>query len=146
MPESDERLANFASQHEGAPVFVCGSAGARVLLAVRPHRLYFAFEGEAESSQIIDTLRQARETGLLTTDDFSAFVDMAGFTGALDWRAIAEIGEVMPKGDCTTNKNAYVVNDGITASLTKINSALFSKTEHRAFTVAAEALAWLGWT
>lgn len=144
-PDEDLALSRFTQDHSDAQVFVQGVKGARILLAVGPRRLHFVFEGEAEGRQIIAALNAAKAAGVLVSDDFSALVDMIPFTGALDWRTIPEISEVMPKGTTTTNKNAYIVRDDITAALTKINSALFSKTEHRAFATEAEARAWLGW-
>jgi hypothetical protein len=143
--EADGALASFARAHAGMRIFVRGDKGARVVLAVASRRMYFVFEGECEGAQIVGVINDAKEAGVIVSDDFSAYVDMLPFTGALDWRVIPQIGEVMPKGNTATNKNAYVVRDDITAALTKINSALFSKTEHRAFATGAEALAWLGW-
>jgi hypothetical protein len=145
MPETDSVLAAYIGRHGRERVFVRGEIGARVLLGVEPQRLYFRFEGEADGAQIIDAIRDATAAGLLTSDDFSALVDMSTFTGVLDWKVIPQISEVMPQGDTATNKNAYVVRDSLTAVLAKINSALFSKTQHRAFSHADEALAWLGW-
>jgi hypothetical protein len=143
--DDDIALMNFWNAHAGMRFFVQGGRGARILLAAAPHRLYLVFEGEAEGEQIVGALLDAKRAGLPASDEFSALVDMLPFTGSVNWRAIPQISNVMPKGRSTTNKNAYVVRDDITAALTKINSVLFPNTEHRAFDNEAEAVAWLGW-
>jgi hypothetical protein len=51
----------------------------------------------------------------------------------------------MPKGDSTTNKNAYVIRNPLWMAIAKITAAYFPSTECAAFTAEAEARTWLGW-
>jgi hypothetical protein len=145
MPDDNDTPPLSNDVLPGARRFAEGRAGARVLLAAEPRRLHVVFDGDVEGAHLIGALSQARAAGLPAGDDFSALIDMTGFTGVLDWQAVAQVRDVMPKGGSTTNKNAYVVNNEITAALAKVNAALFAQTEHKAFLTMGEALAWLGW-
>lgn len=143
--EHDELLTAYIRAHRPARIFVQGYKAAYALVAVWEHRLYLVFEGEVAGHHILGVLQEAVKAGLLPDDNFSVLVNMMTFTGALDWAQMAKISDVMPTGTCTTNKNAYVVRDVITASLTKINATRFPRTQHHAFHDETKALAWLGW-
>ncbi len=134
----------FAERNPGAVIFAREKAEGVVLLAVSPRRLVFDITGTIPSEHIVGVLAEARAAGALTRDDFSALVDMTGFTGAIDWKIISKISEVMPKGE-SSNKNAYIVRNTMFAMLAKINMVLFPKTQHATFSTAAEARKWLGW-
>ena len=146
LPETDAKLAEFAAAHPAARLFVRGAADGRAILAAEPKRLHLVLEGEVSREDFLGVLIEARACDLPSSDDFHTLVDISRLTSALDWQAVAQVGEIMPKGDTATNKNAYVVRDSITAALTKVYSMLFAKTEHRAFTSADEAMRWLGWS
>jgi hypothetical protein len=135
----------FTARHPGAAIIVREDRDGAVMLAVAPHRLVFAIEGAVASEHIVGALRDARDAGLLLNDEFSALADFSNFTGVFDWKIIPQISEVMPKGDCRTNRNAYVVRNTMFMVLAKVNAALFPKTQHAAFKTEAEARAWLGW-
>lgn len=143
--EHDALLTAYIRAHLPARIFVQGYKTAYCLIAAWPHQLYMIFEGEVAGHHILGTLQEVVAAGLLPDDTFSVLVNMMTFTGALDWTEMAKISEVMPKGASTTNKNAYVVRDVITASLTKINATRFPRTQHHAFHDEDKALAWLGW-
>lgn len=144
MPDSYDVAAAFRRAHPKAHLFVRGRPNARVYLAVEPRRLHVVFDGEPDGACLIGVFTEAREAGLFTNDMW-ALVDISRFTGAIDWKAIAAIGDIMPKGGEGTNRNAYIVRDSITAAMTKISAALFVHTEHKAFRDEAEAREWLGW-
>jgi hypothetical protein len=134
----------FAEKNPGAAIFARQRAEGHVLLAVSPKRLVFEMSGTIPSEYFVEVLADARAAGLLRSDDFSALADMTNFTGAIDWKIIPQISEIMPKGD-STNKNAYIVRNAMFAILAKINMVLFPKTQHRTFSTVADARAWLGW-
>lgn len=136
---------DFAARNPGATIFTREEPDGSIMLAVSPRRLVFCMTGAFHSDHIIGVLADARATGLVDTDDFSALVDMTGFIGVIDWSVIPEISEVMPKGENRTNKNAYIVRNDMFAKLAKINGALFPNTEHATFMTEKEARAWLGW-
>jgi hypothetical protein len=134
----------FVKNNPGAAIFVRDRAEGAVLLAVSPGRLVFEMTGTIPCDYFVEVLADARAAGLLTSDAFSALADMTDFTGVIDWKVIPKISEIMPKGD-SANKNAYIVRNTMFAVLTKINAVLFPKTQHRTFSTAGEARAWLGW-
>lgn len=101
--------------------------------------------GAIPSGVLIGALLDTRAAGHFVSDAFSALIDLSRFTGAIDWEEIKQIGGIMPKGDCTTNKNAYVVRDEYLAMVAKITGALFPHTECASFRCDAEARTWLGW-
>lgn len=135
---------SFAAANPGAAIFARRRAEGAVLLAVSPGRLVFEMTGTIPCDYFVEVLADARAAGLLTCDAFSALIDMTGFSGAIDWKVLPKISEVMPKGD-SVNKNAYIVRNTMFAVLAKINMVLFPKTLHRTFSTAEEARAWLGW-
>lgn len=135
----------FAKQNPGATIFVREEGEGGIMLAVSPRRLVFRMVEAFHSEHIPGVLADARAAGLLDTDEFSALVDMTKFTGVIDWSVIPQISEVMPKGQCRTNKNAYLVRDDMFAMLAKINIALFPDTLHATFMSEKEARSWLGW-
>ena len=141
----DQALKVFAANNPGAAVYARGSAATHIMLAVTPHRLVFAIKGAINSEHLIAVLSEMRAAGQVTSDDFSALVDLTGFTGAIDWDEIKKISTVMPQGDSRTNKNAYVVHDSFLAMVAKITAVLFPKTECAAFSTETEARKWLGW-
>lgn len=143
--DTDPFLPEYVRTHAPARIFIQGVKNAYSLTAVWPHRMYLVFHGEVTGQHILGTLQEAAEAGLFPDDEVSALVDMHLFSAHVDWPAMVRIADIMPPGDCTTNKNAYVVHDVITASLTKINAVHFPKTTHRAFHDEAKALQWLGW-
>lgn len=145
MIQEDGALQVFADKNPNMTLFVRGEIGARVLLAVAPRRLSVCMEGDASCADLLAVLRDARAAGHFESDDFSALVDMTGFTGTLDWQLIPKISEVMPKGDSETNKNAYVVRDALLSTLIKVSAMLFPKTKHASFVSEAKAREWLGW-
>jgi hypothetical protein len=145
VAEPDILLDEITKAHPDARIFIRGEVGARAILAVQPKRLHLVLDGELAKEDFLGVLIDARAGNLPPDDDFSALVDITNLTSAFDWQAVAEVREIMPKGSSTTNKNAYVVRDTITAALTKIYSMLFSKTEHRAFSTTEAAMRWLGW-
>ncbi len=135
----------FARQNPDATIFVREEGEGGIMLAVSPRRLVFRMVEAFHSQHIVGVLADARAAGLLNTDEFSALVDMTKFTGVIDWSVLPQISEVMPKGHCTTNKNAYLVRNDMFAMLAKINIALFPDTQHATFMSEKEARAWLGW-
>ena len=141
----EHALKAFAANNPGAAVFARGSAANHIMLAVSPHRLVFAIKGAIDSEHLIAILCEVRAAGQVTSDDFSALIDLTGFTGAIDWDEIKKISTVMPQGDSRTNKNAYVVHNSFLAMVAKISAALFPKTECAAFSTVKEARKWLGW-
>jgi hypothetical protein len=144
LPDSDAVPAAFRRAHPKAHLFVRGTPGASIWLAVEPRRLHVVFDGEPDGACLTGVFAEARDAGLLTNDMW-ALVDITRFTGAIDWKAISALGEIMPKGGDTINRNAYIVRDGITAAMTKISAALFTRTQHQPFSNEAEAREWLGW-
>ena len=141
----DQAQKVFAANNPGAAVFSRGTAAAHILLAVSPHRLVFAIKGAINSEHLIAILCEVRAAGQVTSDDFSALIDLTGFTGAIDWDEIKKISTIMPAGDSRTNRNAYVVHDSFLAMVAKITAVLFPKTECAAFSTVKEARKWLGW-
>lgn len=136
---------DFAERNPGTTIFTREDADGAILLAVSPRRLVIRMIGAFHTEHIIGVLADARAAGMIGSDDFSALVDMTGFTGVIDWSVIPEISEVMPRGENRTNKNAYVVRNDLFAMLAKINVALFPDTQHATFMSEKEARAWLGW-
>lgn len=145
MVHVDLALNAFSGKHAGMTILVCGGIGARVMLAASAKRLVMRLEGEVETPLIIHVLHDARIAGYPASDDFSAMVDVTSFTGVLDWSVIPQISEVMPKGETTTNRIAYVVRDAVIAKLAKVNATLFPLTQHATFATESEARGWLGW-
>ena len=141
----DQALKVFAANNPGAAVFARGTKTTHIMLAVSPHRLVLSTKGAITTEHLVALLGEMRAAGHLPSDDFSALVDLTGFTGAIDWDEIKKISTVMPQGDSRTNKNAYVVHDSFLAMVAKITAALFPKTECAAFTTEKAARHWLGW-
>ena len=141
----DQAQKVFAANNPGATVFSRGTAAAHILLAVSPHRLALCIKGALNSEHLVAILSEMRAAGHLASDDFSALIDLTGFTGAIDWDEIKKISTVMPEGDSRTNRNAYVVHDSFLAMVAKITAVLFPKTECAAFSTVKEARNWLGW-
>jgi hypothetical protein len=141
----DQALKVFAANNPGAAVFARGTAANHIMLAASPHRLVLCTKGAINSEHLVALLGEMRAAGHLASDDFSALIDLTGFTGAIDWDEIKKISTVMPEGDSRTNKNAYVVHNSFLAMVAKISAALFPKTECAAFSTVKEARKWLGW-
>jgi hypothetical protein len=133
----------FADNNPGMTVFARGQPGAAVMLAVAPHRMVVKISGTALSENLVALLEQAHDH--LGGDEFCALIDLAGFTGVIDWDEVKKISDVMPKGTSRTNRNAYLVRDSYLAMVAKITAALFPLTECAAFTNESEARRWLGW-
>lgn len=137
--------AGFAAENPAAKIFMRERPGGAVFLALSPGRVVLVAQGAIASEHIVGVLRDARPTEILGSDAFCALIDVRGFNGAVDWKDIQEIPEIMPKGDSSTNKNAYVVRNHFVGMAAKITAALFAKTECKSFLSEAEARAWLGW-
>lgn len=138
-------LPAYVHAHNPARVFAQGNRKAYALAAAWPHRLYMVFYGDVSGGHILGALHEVVQSGVFPDDRVSALVDMLMFSGTVDWSAMVRISDIMPRGNCRTNRNAYIVRDAITASLTKVNAVHFPDTTHRAFHDEAKALHWLGW-
>ncbi|GAA0549950.1 hypothetical protein FHS83_001185 [Rhizomicrobium palustre] len=136
----------FAARYPGAKIVVRERAGGVAFLALSPGRVVLRMEGSIHFEHLIGVLRDGQPKETLASDQFNALIDFSAFTGEIDWNAIRDIREIMPKGDSRTNKNAYVVRNDYYALTADVTRAIFAQTECRAFKCEEDALAWLGWS
>lgn len=136
---------DFRKQNQGAAIFVRILPVGSVFLAAAPKRMVFAIVETPPSASVVLLLQEARAAGFFHNDEYSALVDLSHFTGIVEWNEIKKIGDVLPKGDTRTNKNAFVVRNEFLGLIAKVTGALFPNTQCAAFQSEAEARAWLGW-
>lgn len=135
----------FIANHPGATIVMRDKATGLAILAVSPGRVALTVTGTISSEHIVGVLQDANIAERLGSDQFNALIDLSAYTGAVDWKDIQQIKEIMPKGDSHTNKNAYVVRNALYMMVAKITAAFFAHTECAAFLSEKEARAWLGW-
>jgi len=150
---NDRRIMNiilteqdFRFQNRDATIFVRIMPVGSVFLAAAPKRMVFSITETPPSDSVVSLLQEARAAGFFHNDEYSALVDLSHFTGIVDWNEIKKIGDVLPKGDTRTNKNAFVVRNEFLGLIAKIAGAVFPNTQCAAFKCESEARAWLGWT
>lgn len=121
-----------------------GSKGG-VRLSITQGLLWIVVDGEPTGDQLLSCFQAAREAGWLRPN-MRALVDLARFTGLVDWSAIGAIRDMMPSGPGTekVSRVAYVVRNDVFGMLIRVLRALFPRSRHALFLEQSKALAWLG--
>lgn len=115
-----------------------------VFLRKRNDLLWILVEKDATGEDLMKAFKRGLDAGLVGTS-MPALVDLARFTGAVDWAAIRAVREMVPWGRGAKGKSrvAYVIRDGQFAALIKIVAVLFPRSTHRVFYKLEDAVAWL---
>lgn len=125
-------------------VSIGGNKGS-VSLSIAQGLLWIVVDGEPTGDQLLSCFEAAREAGWLRPN-MRALVDLARFTGLVDWSAIGAIRDMMPWGTGTeeASRVAYVVRNDVFGMLIRVMGALFPRSRHGLFFEQSKALAWLG--
>ena len=121
-----------------------GGPAGRFTLCLRQDLLWITAEGEPTGQDLVTCFHRAQDAGWLEPN-MRTLVDMARFTGVVEWSAIHAIKQMAPwgTGPGAAPRTAYLARDNLTGMIVKILSFLFPRTRHRVFFNETEALAWL---
>lgn len=121
-----------------------GSGAGRISARLVDGILWISIEDEPAGDCLVAVFRRGIAAGWITPS-MPALVDLARFTGAVDWAAIRTVRTMAPwgTGSSGASRVAYIVRSNLFGTLIEVASALFVTAKHRAFTNQAEALDWL---
>lgn len=126
------------------PAIFCGTKLSSVSAGLADGILWIRIWNEPQGEDIVGCIRQALDTGLLTTGA-DTIVDLTNFRGIVDWGAIHAVRDMAPwgLGRARQARIAYVSTDRMVGALIKLAAGLFPSGRHRLFVEHAAALAWL---
>jgi hypothetical protein len=121
-----------------------GSARGRVLLRIVDGLFFVDVVGEPSGPDLVDCFRRALATGWLKPC-MRTMVDLTGFSGSVDWRAIDTIARMAPwgRGRPGDARVAYIVRNQPFFLLIKAAWARFPLIQYRIFFSRHEAMSWL---
>ncbi len=127
---------------DNANVIWAGTRRDYVALSVAQGVLWVVLEQEPTGADLRGCFQRALAAGTITTS-MLVLVDMARFTGAIDWSAIHAIKDMATWGADGKARVAYVTRNNGFYVLLRVVADLFPRTRHRFFLDPHQAIAWL---
>jgi hypothetical protein len=140
---------NFYSSVDatGPAVVHIGSKGRtsdNVKLKICGYRLLIVLVGEPAETLLLEHFQQGLAMRLIHPN-MRSLVDLTRYFGVVNWSMLSQLRALAPWGEdpIHPSRTAYLLRDSSAAMMVKAVSALFPKSQHRAFTERFEAVQWL---